>query len=194
MFAGCSWRWKIVSATIDYWANTQWCRVLELDLFKELIIGVLYPLDDEGPKFSPPQCGPFGFNVEINGFPPAAFLRQLWHWLFQFFFTNFCQPLHVWASNDSVDDVLQYVREMVWCGCRSMTQKPAALDFRGSVLHGTIKEPTGATSSITSKISLTRRMLLQRNDQDPSLTHVYYSKEMIKIRPVKYFPMKKLGL
>ena len=75
-----------------------------------------------------------------------------------------------------------------------MTQKPAALDFRGSVLHGTIEEPTGATSSITSKISLTRRMLLQRIDQDPSLTLVYYSKEMIKIRPVKYFPMKKLGL
>lgn len=74
MFAGCSWRWKIVSATIDYWANTQWCRVLELDLFKELIIGVLYPLDDEGPKFSPPQCGPFGFNVEINAcFPLPPF-------------------------------------------------------------------------------------------------------------------------
>jgi hypothetical protein len=37
-------------------------------------------------------------------------------------------------------------------------------------------------------------MLLQRIDQDPSLTHIYYSKEMIKIRAVKYFLMKKLGL
>jgi hypothetical protein len=75
-----------------------------------------------------------------------------------------------------------------------MTQKPAALDFRGSVFHVTIEEPTGATSSITTKILLTRRMLLQRIDQDPSLTHIFYSKEMIKIRAVKYFPMKKLGL
>lgn len=64
--------------------------LLELDLFKELIVGVLYPLDDEGPKFSPPQCGPFGFNGEINGCFPCrlspltlaltvpVFLHQLW--------------------------------------------------------------------------------------------------------------------
>jgi hypothetical protein len=87
--------------------------LLELDLFKELIVGVLYPLDDEGPKFSPPQYGPFGFNVEINGcFPLPPFSAN-----FGTDSSSFSSPtlvnLYSWASNDGVDNVLQYVREMV---------------------------------------------------------------------------------